>query len=226
MRCVIIELFDSLKLRQQSCALSVTCVRKTKMCHSDTCCTFVRSTDARVVWMEASHHRPKQFRFLDFRVEMLFHSIILCFVLSIYTIFFLLFLRLLYHSQTFWASYECRSLCFHLDFFFVWFCLSCSSFSFVYFFIRCSFGNWTLCKSKWFFLMKLELRFHLAIRSFVRSFVQLYERFGRFLFCETLLDHEWMTCTQHHRSQDRSNATHACTHRQLELNGPYRVREQ
>lgn len=68
-------------------ALCDLCVRKTKMRHSDTCCTFVRSTDTRVVWMEASHHRPKQFRFLDFRVEMLFHSIILCFVLSIYTFF-------------------------------------------------------------------------------------------------------------------------------------------
>lgn len=99
-------------------ALCDLCVRKTKMRHSDTCCTFVRSTDTRVVWMEASHHRPKQFRFLDFRVEMLFHSIILCFVLSIYTFFFLLlFLRLLYRSQTFCASYECRSLCFHLVFF-------------------------------------------------------------------------------------------------------------
>lgn len=134
---------------------------------------------------EATHHRPKQFRFLDFRVEMLFHSIILCFV----------FCRFFFCCVAFFLSFCVGTSCslkysvsvVRRCWFFFWFLCVLLVISFFFFRFFCSilfvllivylFRCCRCCccseiersQSKWFLLMKLELLFHLAVS---RPFVQ------------------------------------------------------
>lgn len=235
MRCVIIELFDSLELRSQPCAstahgdlwekrrcAAVTHVYVPLLAHRG----YTRVVSAWDYGGDPSIiNRPKQFRFLDFRVEMLFHSIISCFVLSILVVV----VSIISFSSILCV---CRSL---FLLFFV--CCVCSIlFVLLIVFVRLLvffvvLSEIELSESKWFLLMKLELLFHSAVvRPFIRP--SSYERFGRSpfssstFFCKTLLDHERKTCTSqaHWASSSllarwKSYTRSAHTHKQLKMNG-------
>lgn len=91
MRCVIIELFDSLELRSQSSARNELREKGRRCGHSDTCYDWwyrnVNSCTRVFVW-KAMHHRPKQFRFLDLFVLKCYFIQLFCVLCCRFLFFF------------------------------------------------------------------------------------------------------------------------------------------
>lgn len=150
MRCVIIELFDSLELRSLWPAWEKP--KKRPQWHMLRGRRYLNSCARRIIG-------PNSFVFWIFVSK--------CYFIQLFCVlccrFFSSFSIVFEHIRWFFSSFFFILL-------FVRLCLSCSSFSFVYFFFSRLFFRKLNAQTKWFLLMKLELLFHLAV---VRSTVQL-----------------------------------------------------